>query len=91
MIEAIGWIGSLFLSTCGLPLLIDVCIKKKVGSVSIFFLLWWLIGEILLFVYIIVQPLISLPLLFNYGFNCICVLIVIGFIVIFKNKKRIKT
>ena len=86
MIEGIGWIGSLLLSTCGLPLLLDVCIKKKVDNVSIFFLLWWLIGEILLFVYIVVQPIISIPLLFNYGFNCVCIILILVFVSIIKKK-----
>jgi len=81
MIESIGWFGSVLLATCGFPMMYEVCIKKNINAVSKFFLLWWLIGEILLFIYILSQPLISIPLLFNYGFNCVCILVVFIFII----------
>ena len=86
MIEGIGWIGSLLLSTCGLPLVIDVCIKKKINVVSLSFLFWWLIGEILLLVYIAFQPVISLPLFFNYMFNILCITMILGCYMWFKKK-----
>lgn len=86
MIESIGWIGSLLLSTCGVPLVIDVCVKKKVESVSKLFLLWWLLGEILLLIYILALPTLSIPLLFNYGFNCVCLILVFAFMTIFNKK-----
>ena len=79
MIEIIGWFGSVLLSTCGLPLVYDVCIRKKVNVVSVSFLWWWFIGEMLLFMYILFQPVLSLPLIFNYGFNILCLLLIFIF------------
>jgi len=79
MIEIIGWFGSVLLSTCGLPLVYDVCIRKKSNVVSVSFLWWWFIGEMLLFVYILFQPVLSLPLIFNYGFNILCLLLIFIF------------
>lgn len=86
MIETIGWIGSVLLSTCALPLVVSVYKKKRVKDQSLLFLLWWFIGEIFLIVYVVGQTEISLPLLFNYGFNISCVMILLYFMYAYREK-----
>jgi uncharacterized protein with PQ loop repeat len=86
MIETIGWIGSLLLSTCGVPLVYDIYKSKNISGTSLKFILWWLSGEILLLIFTIGKNIWAYPILFNYGINIICCIIVL--ILIFKYRKK---
>ena len=90
MIEVTGWIGSFLLSTCGLPLVIDIYKKKSVKNLSFPFIVWWFVGEILLLIYVGLQDRVSWPLIFNYGFNIVCLLILFWFYFLYRKEKKIK-
>ena len=85
IIEIFGWIGAFLLATCGLPQLYKTLKSKDFSGLSILFIIWWLLGELFLFIYIIYEAF-KWPLLFNYGINIIvCIIILIIFL---KNKNK---
>jgi len=75
MIEIIGWIGQLLLAACAIPQAIHSIKVKHAKGISWVFLLFWYIGEILSFIYII--PIGKIPLLINYMVNIICITIIV--------------
>ena len=74
----IGWIGAVFFAICAVPQVIKTFRTKKAGDLSWLFLIFWLVGEILVFTYILIDDHIykiaHWPLYFNYAFNIILVL-----------------
>lgn len=78
MVEIIGWLGSILLTFCSLPQLIKSLKTRKVNDFSGLFLSLWFFGELLMLIYIVCGSIpISIPLLINYLFNTIIVLILI--------------
>lgn len=75
--EIIGWAGGMLLAFCGMPLAWQSYKQKHSDGVSVPFLTMWMIGEILLFIYVL--PMANLPLLLNYGANIICIAVVIRY------------
>lgn len=77
-IESIGWIGSLLLSLCAIPELVRAVITGN-SPLTWTFLLLWFSGEVVTLIYTIFKSIkIKLwPLLFNYGINIICLIIII--------------
>lgn len=75
--EFIGWIGSILLASCGLPLAWESFKNKHSNGISGMFLTMWLVGELLTFAYIF--PKQDYPLLFNYSLNIICLAVVIRY------------
>jgi len=73
MFEVVGWLGSLMLATCALPLAIEAYKNKRIALNRAFFHLW-LWGEVLVCAYLLHQG--PSPLLINYTVNIICLLIV---------------
>ena len=72
--EIIGWVGSFLFAICGAPLAYSAW-KNKKSDVDINFLTLWFFGEVLTLVYVLyTEPL--LPLIANYVFNILCILIV---------------
>lgn len=77
MLEIIGWIGSMLFAFCALPQCIMVYKQKHAQGLSWGFLMMWLMGEVLCFFYVALQPMIQVPLLANYVLNFIMLLIII--------------
>lgn len=77
IIEIIGWVGAVLLATCGLPQLFKTIKDKDLHGLSFVFIVWWLLGEILVLTYVLYQAF-KWPLIFNYGIN-----ILVCFILIF--------
>jgi uncharacterized protein with PQ loop repeat len=75
--EIVGWIGSVLLALCGLPLAWQSFRDKHSHGISNAFLVMWLVGELLTFSYVL--PKKDYPLLFNYGLNIVCLVIVIRY------------
>ena len=72
--EIIGWVGSFIFSICAVPLAYEAWKTKKVNTNMTFINLWFA-GEVLTLVYVLyTEPL--LPLIANYIFNILCILIV---------------
>lgn len=68
--DIIAWLGSILLAFCGLPLCLQSIFQGHMRGVNLLFLVSWWLGEILLFMYILVD--ISSPqLLTNYAINII--------------------
>ena len=72
--EVIGWIGSFLFAICGAPLAYSAW-KNKKSEVDILFLNLWFFGEVLTLAYVVyTEPL--LPLIANYVFNILCIMVV---------------
>lgn len=75
MLEPIGWIGSMFLTFCGVPQAIKAWRTRSVTDVSFYFVLMWFLGEVFLGVYVVVHNvqtrLYQAPLWLNYGLNIV--------------------
>lgn len=77
MFEVIGWLGSILFSMCAVPQAWQCWKQKHADGLSWTFLLMWLTGEILTAVY--VWPTRQYPLLANYFFNGLCLLIILRY------------
>lgn len=87
IIEVVGWIGALLLATCGLPQLFKTLKTKDFSGLSLTFIVWWFLGEVLTLTYIIYSAW-RWPLIFNYAINIIvCIIILIIFLVYRKKKE----
>lgn len=75
--EIIGWIGSILLALCAVPLAWQSYWQKHSDGISSLFLAMWLVGEVLTATYVL--PKKDYPLLFNYGLNIACLVIVIRY------------
>jgi len=88
MIEVIGWIGALLLATCGLPQLIKTLRTRSFDGLSLTFVTWWLLGEVLTLAYV-AYVAFRWPLIFNYGFNiAVCVIILTAYLFLRQGKKK---
>ena len=73
----IGWIGSVLLALCAIPLAWQSYKQKHSRGISSLFLAMWFAGELLTTLYIL--PKKDYPLLFNYGLNIVCLVVVIRY------------
>jgi uncharacterized protein with PQ loop repeat len=76
--QVLGWIGAILFAICAVPQVIKTYKTKEADDLSWLFLLFWIGGEILTFIYIIIDD-ISLnithyPLYINYVFNILLVM-----------------
>lgn len=71
----IGWIGTLLLAGCALPLTLQALLQKK-AEVQPVFLALWLSGEILMFIHCLTIG--DAALLVNYAANIILLLPVVA-------------
>lgn len=71
----IGWIGSILLALCGLPIAFEA-FKNKKSDINWMFLLMWGMGEIFTLIYVSSKSDV-LPLMFNYGLNILFLSIVL--------------
>lgn len=78
----LGYLSSICLITCGLPLFLQA-IKDKGISLNLFFFWLWYTGEVSGLIY--ACYINNGPMLLNYGFNSI-LLTVIGYYALFPRK-----
>jgi uncharacterized protein with PQ loop repeat len=69
MIESIGWIGAFFFSICAIPQAWQSFKEKHSNGLSVMFLVYWLLGEVFMLTYVMLQPELDLPLFVNYVVN----------------------
>lgn len=69
MIDLIGWAGSLLFAICGAPQAWKSYKDGHSDGLSHSFIWMWFGGEVLCTVYVIAQPVILIPILFNYLIN----------------------
>ena len=76
-----GWVGAFLFTICAIPQVIKTYKTKKADNLSMWFLLFWLGGEIFTTFYIIIDDILlgitHFPLYINYVFNGILVLYLI--------------
>ena len=77
MLELVGWIGAVCLGVCAVPQTIKTVKQGHARGISLSFLLLWIVGEMLTFVYVL--PKKDLPLLVNYGLNLICLSVILRY------------
>ena len=74
-LELIGWVGATMFAMCAVPQA-WMCFKQKhAEGISWMFLMMWFWGEVLSFVYVF--PSGKLPLLVNYIFNFLLLLVIL--------------
>jgi uncharacterized protein with PQ loop repeat len=73
----LGWLGAFLFAVCAVLQVIKTWRSKSAGDLSWLFLLFWLFGEVLTLVYIVIDDIIEsithYPLYINYVFNTILV------------------
>ena len=84
MMETIGFMGSVLLAICGVPELVRT-IKDNKCHLGWNFLLLWFGGELFMLIYIL--PMNDLPLLLNYIFNTLLLLVMLFYKI--KNTKYV--
>lgn len=77
MIEVIGWVGAICFSICAIPQAIKSWQTKSAKDLSSAFLILWVLGEILTLIYVL--PKGHLPLIFNYVFNLLALVVICFF------------
>jgi uncharacterized protein with PQ loop repeat len=75
-VNGIGWIGAILFAICGIPQAYQCYKQKHAHGLSWPFLLTWFGGEVLTLVYIFLKPTLDIPLVFNYVFNLLALLII---------------
>lgn len=83
MLETLGWLGSLILASCGVPLAWQAFKQKHMHGTSGLFITWWLVGELLVLPYVVSNK--DYPLVFNYGMNVALLAVVVRYKVFPKN------
>ena len=83
--EIIGWLGAFFFAICAVPQVIQTLREGHSNGLSWLFLIFWLLGEIFMTVY--VWPTGDLPLLSNYLVN----LVLTSIIFYYKVYPRVET
>lgn len=73
IILVLGWIGAVLLAGCGIPQAIKAYRTKHVDDLSALFLWMWVLGEVLVLLYIVWNDYTQWPLIFNYGVNIIVI------------------
>lgn len=76
MVDIIGWIGAICFSVCAAPQAYKSYKEKSSEGISILFLGLWYVGELFTLMYVSLTTA-QLPLIVNYVFNIICILIII--------------
>jgi len=77
--ELIGWIGSFLFAICALPLSYQSYKDGHSRGVNQLFLLLWLGGEIFTTIYVLLKHGVDLPLLANYAFNILLILVIMKY------------
>ena len=77
MSDWIGWAGSILFAACAIPQAWQSWREGHSRGLSWSFLLLWLSGEVLTIAYVL--PKLDWPLLFNYGANLACLLVILRY------------
>jgi uncharacterized protein with PQ loop repeat len=79
LIEVSGYISAFFFAICAAPQAYQ-CYKQGHGQgISKLFLWFWFLGEIFVQVYVLGTHGLDLPLLINYWFNTVLILIIMKY------------
>jgi uncharacterized protein with PQ loop repeat len=86
MNEIIGWLAALFLGICGIPQAILAFKQKHSRGISWGLLLFWAVGEFLMFAYVL--PTGKYPLILTCLINMVAVSIILYFKILDKHKEE---
>jgi uncharacterized protein with PQ loop repeat len=78
VVQSIGWIGNLLFALCAVPQVIKTHQEGHSKGLSWGFILMWSVGELLAGIYGYLTE-VPLPILLNYLFNFICLLIILSY------------
>lgn len=70
--ELLGFAGAVALAVCAAPLMIQTVVDGHANGVNGGFLALWLIGEVIMLAYVLLEHL-PLPLILNYAANVLMV------------------
>jgi uncharacterized protein with PQ loop repeat len=73
----VGWVGSILLGICGLPQALKCTKEGHACGLSWGFLFCWFFGELFTIFYVI--PTKNYPLIFNYSFNIVLLIIMLKY------------
>jgi len=79
MLELIGWVGSFLLTFCAVPMAWQSYKEGHTNGVNMPFLQMWFWGEILTLIYVLSQPELLYPLIANYAFNIVLIVIILKY------------
>lgn len=79
LLEVVGWVGSFLFSACAIPQAYHSWKNKNSEGLTWAFLIMWFVGEVLTFIYVISKPDPLIPLLLNYAFNFMMLLIILKY------------
>ncbi len=89
--EFIGWLGATLFAICGLPQAIKTFKTKQADDLSWLFLLFWFLGEVFTFAYIIIDDIklknTHYPLYVNHIINIVLVVYLLYAKRIYRNIK----
>jgi uncharacterized protein with PQ loop repeat len=74
--ELVGWVGAICFAMCAVPQAWQSYKTKSSKGLNAWTLTLWFAGEIFTIVYIL-GTTVQLPLLFNYVFNLLCLIVII--------------
>ena len=75
--EFIGWFSAVAFALCAVPQAVMSYQQKHSNGVSGLFLTLWAVGEIAGIAYLLLQPDMLYPLLANYVFNGLALMVII--------------
>jgi uncharacterized protein with PQ loop repeat len=79
-VEVVGWTAAVLFSICGIPQAWK-CIKEgRADGISHLFVWAWFLGEILMIVYVLLKHGFDGPLLTNYIFNILSILVIFRYL-----------
>jgi len=76
VIESIGWLGAFFFAICAVPQAWQSWKEKHSDGLSTMFIVFWLLGEIFMLVYVVFQPELDWPLIVNYVVNLLLTVVI---------------
>lgn len=79
LISWIGWLGGILFAICGIPQAYTCWKDKNSYGLSWLFLITWFLGEVLTLTYILCKDVYDWPLIFNYTFNLLALLVIFYF------------
>lgn len=77
--DIIGWIAGLLFAFCGLPQAILSYKQGHSRGISHLMIWMWLIGEVLMMIYVFNKHGLDMPLLVNYWVNTLFVLVIVRY------------
>lgn len=78
MVEIIGWVGATLFAVSGFPQAYRSWRQQHSDGISWGFLGMWTGGEVLTLIYVLLTTA-QWPLIFNYVFNLLCLIVIIWY------------